>query len=319
MSKKMRMYRLIYIVDGKEIMRTAFWDSIKGALERLKKRIGKSKFKMSCVKTVRRTVDGRNTEEGRAFLDAERLNLKAKRRWKKLKLNKAEHQKHLEVRKQFWRDNNEKLGAKQRADRKNNPEKYKRYWENHKKARTPEQYQKELEYKKQYYRNQPEEIKKLNYQRKRKLEKERHANETPEERVARLKRSAATEMRYYWKNREKVIGWHKAWAEKYYSIPENRKAKSEKEKLYRNENLEKFRARSREYANRPENRAKAKETPTYIRNIMGLRAKDNVPPAMIEAKLNLLRVRRLFHDGNKAKPILTDTASVEHSREAITP
>ena len=98
--------------------------------------------------------------------------------------------------------------------------------------------------------------------------------------------------------RKKNLETNKKWREKYFSDPENRKKQGEKTKQHYRNNIEYYRKYKREHAAKPESREKIKNQPSYIRSVMGCPGEE-VPAVIIEAKRNLLKMRRLFTDGNK--------------------
>lgn len=222
--------------------------------------------------------------------------VKAKKHWNKIKDNPEARKKQNEIKRNWRLKNIDHVREYDRNFRKENNV-GKKYWG--KLKNDPERLARKNKKRNEQWAKLPlekrREIKAKSYEgeKRRKLD--------PEYKARISKRNTKWQMEKYHADpeyKEKRLAMSKKWREKHFADPENRKKQTVKTKRHYRNNIEYYRKYKREHAAKPENREKVKNQPSYIKAVMGCPGEE-VPAVIIDAKRNLLKIRRLFTDGNK--------------------
>lgn len=222
--------------------------------------------------------------------------VKDKKRWNKIKDNPEARKKQNEIKRNWRLKNIDHVREYDRNFRKENNV-GKKYWE--KLKNDPERLARKNKKRNEQWAKLPLEKRKEKGVKSYESEKRRQLD--PEYKARISKRNTKWQMEKYhadpeWK--KKRLAESKKWREKHFADPENRKKQLEKTKQHYRNNIEYYRKYKREHAAKPENKEKARNQPSYIRAVMGCPGEE-VPAVIIDAKRNLLKIRRLYTEGNK--------------------
>ena len=225
--------------------------------------------------------------------------VKAKKRWKKIKDNPEAHEKWKSNRRK-WRESNKDLVNANDRDWKKKSQYHKRCWE---KLKCNEKELRLHNERRCKWRTtlSNEKLKKMS---KKGYEAEKRRKENPEYKRKKMQQGNEWARKTYNNNperRERVLEYNKIWRNEYFNNPENREARNKKqrERLKNNPQARlKRKISTRKYCLKPEIKIRAKERAGYIKGLIGMSGLE-VPPEIIDAKRNLLKIRRLYTEGNK--------------------